>query len=106
MRPITTSIVRAGRRAASRGLTLVELIIVITIIGVLTAAILGRPDASQEDRRHRDDHDRVQHGAERDHHVEERPPERGLPFNRQSQEGEVPRVGLQLEGSPGAVRSS
>jgi general secretion pathway protein G len=39
MRPITTSIVRAGRRAASRGLTLVELIIVITIIGVLTAAI-------------------------------------------------------------------
>ena len=30
---------RARRRAASRGLTLVELIIVITIIGVLTAAI-------------------------------------------------------------------
>jgi general secretion pathway protein G len=31
--------IRAVRRAASRGLTLVELIIVITIIGVLTAAI-------------------------------------------------------------------
>jgi len=31
--------IRAARRAASRGLTLVELIIVITIIGVLTAAI-------------------------------------------------------------------
>ena len=30
---------RALRRAASRGLTLVELVIVITIIGVLTAAI-------------------------------------------------------------------
>ena len=30
---------RAVRRAASRGLTLVELVIVITIIGVLTAAI-------------------------------------------------------------------
>ena len=30
---------RAIRRAASRGLTLVELVIVITIIGVLTAAI-------------------------------------------------------------------
>ncbi len=36
MRPTTT---RTLRRAASRGLTLVELIIVITIIGVLTAAI-------------------------------------------------------------------
>src|SRR5579863_7490366 len=38
----TTTLIRAaraGRRAASRGLTLVELIIVITIIGVLTAAI-------------------------------------------------------------------
>ena len=31
--------IRATRRAASRGLTLVELVIVITIIGVLTAAI-------------------------------------------------------------------
>jgi general secretion pathway protein G len=30
---------RAARRAASRGLTLVELVIVITIIGVITAAI-------------------------------------------------------------------
>ena len=37
MRPVTLS--RAIRRAASRGLTLVELVIVITIIGVLTAAI-------------------------------------------------------------------
>lgn len=36
MRPTIT---RTMRRAASRGLTLVELIIVITIIGVLTAAI-------------------------------------------------------------------
>lgn len=36
MRPTIT---RTVRRAASRGLTLVELIIVITIIGVLTAAI-------------------------------------------------------------------
>jgi general secretion pathway protein G len=36
MRPQT---IRAIRRAASRGLTLVELVIVITIIGVLTAAI-------------------------------------------------------------------
>jgi general secretion pathway protein G len=36
MRPET---IRAIRRAASRGLTLVELVIVITIIGVLTAAI-------------------------------------------------------------------
>src|ERR1700756_5217303 len=35
----TTPSVRALRRAASRGLTLVELVIVITIIGVLTAAI-------------------------------------------------------------------
>jgi general secretion pathway protein G len=32
-------VIRATRRAASRGLTLVELVIVITIIGVLTAAI-------------------------------------------------------------------
>lgn len=31
--------IRAMRRAAARGLTLVELVIVITIIGVLTAAI-------------------------------------------------------------------
>jgi general secretion pathway protein G len=30
---------RAAHRSASRGLTLVELIVVITIIGVLTAAI-------------------------------------------------------------------
>lgn len=37
MRPIQS--IRALRRAASRGLTLVELVIVITIIGVLTAAI-------------------------------------------------------------------
>jgi|SRR5579884_2070632 len=36
MRPNTKTILR---RAASRGLTLVELVIVITIIGVLTAAI-------------------------------------------------------------------
>jgi general secretion pathway protein G len=36
MRPTIT---RTARRAAERGLTLVELIIVITIIGVLTAAI-------------------------------------------------------------------
>ncbi|HTQ43800.1 MAG TPA: prepilin-type N-terminal cleavage/methylation domain-containing protein [Polyangiaceae bacterium] len=36
MRPET---LKALRRAASRGLTLVELVIVITIIGVLTAAI-------------------------------------------------------------------
>ncbi len=36
MRPQT---LKAIRRAASRGLTLVELVIVITIIGVLTAAI-------------------------------------------------------------------
>jgi general secretion pathway protein G len=34
-----TQLIRATRRAASRGLTLVELVIVITIIGVLTAAI-------------------------------------------------------------------
>lgn len=34
-----TERLRALRRAASRGLTLVELVIVITIIGVLTAAI-------------------------------------------------------------------
>jgi general secretion pathway protein G len=34
-----TTTLRALRRGASRGLTLVELIIVITIIGVLTAAI-------------------------------------------------------------------
>jgi general secretion pathway protein G len=33
------TILRALRRSASRGLTLVELVIVITIIGVLTAAI-------------------------------------------------------------------
>jgi general secretion pathway protein G len=41
MPPKTTPLIRAGRRARShsRGLTLVELIIVITIIGVLTAAI-------------------------------------------------------------------
>jgi general secretion pathway protein G len=32
-------VIRATRRAAARGLTLVELVIVITIIGVLTAAI-------------------------------------------------------------------
>jgi general secretion pathway protein G len=37
MRP--SHVIRATRRAASRGLTLVELVIVITIIGVLTAAI-------------------------------------------------------------------
>lgn len=37
MRPIRNRSTR--RRAASRGLTLVELVIVITIIGVLTAAI-------------------------------------------------------------------
>ncbi len=36
MRPIT---IRTMRRAVSRGLTLVEMVIVITIIGVLTAAI-------------------------------------------------------------------
>ncbi len=35
----TLNMKRAVRRAASRGLTLVELVIVITIIGVLTAAI-------------------------------------------------------------------
>jgi len=35
----TSHVIRATRRAASRGLTLVELVIVITIIGVLTAAI-------------------------------------------------------------------
>lgn len=34
-----TTTLRALRRGASRGLTLVELVIVITIIGVLTAAI-------------------------------------------------------------------
>lgn len=35
----TRNAVKAMRRAGSRGLTLVELVIVITIIGVLTAAI-------------------------------------------------------------------
>jgi general secretion pathway protein G len=38
-RRLALSCATAARRAASRGLTLVELVIVITIIGVLTAAI-------------------------------------------------------------------
>ena len=39
MQPVTRTFRRSLRRGAARGLTLVEMIVVITIIGVLTAAI-------------------------------------------------------------------
>ncbi len=69
------------RRATVRGLTLVELVIVMTIIcGVLTAAISDWRASGQEDGRYRRGEDRVQHRAQRHHHVEGGASVRGLSF--------------------------
>ena len=88
-------------RAAARGLTLVELVIVITIIGVLTAAIsvgvmrakktadIGTAKTACNSIKQRHDP------------VEERAPRRGLPHGRGAEEGEVPRHGLQPKDSWG-----
>ena len=84
-----------GRAPRHAGLTLVELVIVITIIGVLTAAISVGVMAAKKKADVGTTKHRVQLDPQRHHALEERPPERGLPDGRALKDERPAREGLQ-----------